>query len=95
MEDDIEGVSVGGMDVSDIEDENEYEPLPMPTRGPSQASSGSQFSQNSQLQPRPPPRHQPRPPNKQGQYAQPLVSHCLDIKFTTLESIKLDLVIRI
>jgi hypothetical protein len=54
-EEDVDGVSVGGMDVSDIEDE-EHEGMPVSSR--QTGGHASQRSMNSQgsLQPRPPPR---------------------------------------
>ena len=68
-EEDIDGVSVGGMDVSDIEDDQGTQPS-MTSRQPqhgqmSNRSRNSNLSQISQsgMQPRPPPRY---PPPKQG-----------------------------
>ncbi|KAK3580810.1 hypothetical protein CHS0354_025154 [Potamilus streckersoni] len=61
LDEDIDGVSVGGMDVSDIEDEDMQLPL-QTARRPHQGSQRPPGPQPN-FQPRPPPRHyQPRPP---------------------------------
>ncbi|KAL5016678.1 hypothetical protein ScPMuIL_006267 [Solemya velum] len=67
QDEDVEEVSVGGMDVSDIEDDRDDEPMPTTARIP--VRRGAQV-----MQPQPPPRFQPRPP-QQSSYAQPLQPH--------------------
>ena len=71
-EDDIENVSVGGMDVSDIEDDDRG---PMTTRR--SETSGPMSTRRSDTSG---PMHHPRPPprtsrNQQKSYAQPLVMY--------------------
>ena len=78
-DDDIENVSVGGMDVSDIDDDEDHIPKPsrgQPKRGPSQPSSGPPTQRSGAASgPKPSfqPRYQPRPP-AQTQYTHAMVS---------------------
>lgn len=70
-DEDIEGVSVGGMDVSDIEEEDQT--LPMTSRGPpvrGGAHVAGPAGLQSVLQPAPP-KYVPRPP---GSFNPPAVS---------------------
>jgi hypothetical protein len=70
-EDDLDGVSVGGMDVSDIEEDDHMPPqgshVPQQRRGPSQGAPpqrpGVPPGPQPNFQPSPPPKYAPRPPN--------------------------------
>lgn len=67
-EDDIDDVSAGGMDVSDIEDGDEEAP-PQTSRLPHRQDSGTS---RDHIQPRPPPRQHPQQRPNKPLYAQPL-----------------------
>lgn len=64
-EEDVDGVSVGGMDVSDIEDE-EHDGMSMASHQTGGHASQRSYNSQGSLQPRPPPRypHQPSPPKQ-------------------------------
>lgn len=64
-EEDVDGVSVGGMDVSDIEDE-EHDGMSMASHQTGGHASQRSYNSQGSLQPRPPPRypHQSSPPKQ-------------------------------
>ena len=80
-DDDIEGVSVGGMDVSDIDDDDDHVPKtslgPPPQRGPPPQQPVGPPSLRSQPAPGPKPSFQPRYPPRppaQSQFTPAMVS---------------------
>jgi hypothetical protein len=76
-DDDVDNVSVGGMDVSDIEDEDNMPPHtsrgPPPRRGPGPQRPAAPPGQRPGFHPPSPPKYAPRPPGVNG-YAQSMVS---------------------
>lgn len=78
-DEDIDGVSVGGMDVSDIEDEDHPAPQtsrgPPPPRGVPAGSLRHSVPQGPQPIHQPaPPRYAPRPPGASQGFGQPMAS---------------------
>ncbi|XP_060599781.1 uncharacterized protein LOC132753347 isoform X3 [Ruditapes philippinarum] len=76
-DDDVDNVSVGGMDVSDIEDEDNMPPHtsrgPPPRRGPGPQRPAAPPGQRPGFHPPSPPKYAPRPPGVNG-YAQSMQS---------------------